>query len=121
MRQQAAKEKKKDGMTKTRIRKPRAHRQKTVYLTNEEYQQIRDKISGSGVSFSAFCRGLLSSQKLVDKRSIPVEQFRQLSALGNNLNQLTRMANQGQQIPRELLGLLSSLKAHLTAIQEGLQ
>lgn len=101
--------------------KKRHHRQKTVYLTDEEYRKIVEKLAGSGVGFSAFCRGLLSSEKLVDKRSIPVEQFRELSAIGNNLNQLTRVANQSRQIPAGFTSLVSDLKSHLEKIQEALQ
>lgn len=113
-------ENKKCRMTKTTTRKIREHRQHTVYLTDSEYQKIRDKITGSGVSFSAFCRGLLSSKNLVDKRSIPAEQFRQLSAIGNNLNQLARVANQTGQISGDFTCLLSQLKSHLQNIQEAL-
>ncbi len=108
-------------MTITRIRKPRTHRQKAVYLTDAEYQKIRDKITGSGVSFSGFCRGLLSSQKLIDKRSIPVDQYRELSAIGNNLNQIARIANQSRQVPENLTRLLTELKGHLFQIQEALK
>ncbi len=92
-----------------------------MYLTDAEYQKIRDKITGSGVSFSGFCRGLLSSQKLIDKRSIPVEQYRELSAIGNNLNQIARIANQSRQVPENLTRLLTELKGHLSQIQEALK
>lgn len=101
--------------------KKRHHRQKSIYLTDREYRSIQNHIAGSGVSFSAFCRGLLSGEKLIDKRSIPVEQYRQLSAIGNNLNQLARLANQSHQIPSGFMGLIQDLKGHLSAIQEALQ
>lgn len=102
-------------------KKHRNRRQKTVYLTDAEYENIVERLAGSGVAFSVFCRGLLSSQKLIDKRSIPVEQFRELSAIGNNLNQLTRIANQSRQIPAGFTSLLTQLKGHLQAIQEALE
>ncbi len=101
--------------------KARTHKHKSIYLTDAEYRKIKASLDGSGVSFSAFCRGLLSSEKLIDKRSIPIEQFRELSALGNNLNQLTRVANQSRQIPAGFTSLLTQLKGHLHAIQEALE
>lgn len=103
-------------MTKTRT-----YKHKSVYLADAEYAAIKAKLAGSGHSFSGFCRGLLSQGHLVNQRSIPVEQFRELSAIGNNLNQLTRVANQTRGIPAILLSLLNELRQQLHAIREALE
>lgn len=101
--------------------KHRNYHHKSIYLTPAEYKSVKDKITGSGISFSSFARSLLTTKKPVNKRSIPMEQFRELSAIGNNLNQLARVANQSGQIPEDFTCLFSGLKSHLQTIQEALK
>lgn len=66
-------------------------------LTEKEYKTIMEKIKLSGLSISEFMLAACFRQriKVVDGLKLS-ETRRKLSAIGNNLNQLTTLANMGR-------------------------
>ena len=56
----------------------------------------------SGLSISQFIRSLIAGSQLTPKPpGAMAEFFRQISAIGNNINQLTKIANTYQRIRQE--------------------
>ena len=79
-----------------------------VRLTQSELQQLKEKARLSGLSCSALIRMLIAGCKI---QARPTEEYvkliREISAIGHNLNQLTRLANAS--------GTLSQAQARLAA------
>ena len=67
----------------------------TVRLTNAEKQHLEKQAYATGMNMEQFIRNLISGSNL---RERPSEYWKevvsQLSAIGNNINQLTRLANE---------------------------
>jgi hypothetical protein len=67
---------------------------KRFRATSEEVKAIEQKAAQAGLSFSEYCRRAALDKPIVEL--IPPDLRRQIGAAGNNLNQLTRLANAGQ-------------------------
>ena len=69
-------------------------KQVTVRFTGEEYRQLKSKCDAAGMKMEPFLRVLVSGCTL---RERPPDSYKalasQVAAIGNNLNQLTRLAN----------------------------
>ena len=69
-------------------------KQVTVRFTEEEYRQLKNKCDTAGMKMEPFLRALVSGCAL---RERPPDSYKalaaQVAAIGNNLNQLTRLAN----------------------------
>ena len=69
-------------------------KQVTVRFTEEEYRQLKSKCDAAGMKMEPFLRVLVSGCTL---RERPPESYKalasQVAAIGNNLNQLTRLAH----------------------------
>ena len=69
-------------------------KQVTVRLTEKEYIQLKSKCETAGMKMEPFMRALVSGCTL---RERPPDSYKalaaQVAAIGNNLNQLTRLAN----------------------------
>ena len=69
-------------------------KQVTVRFTEEEYHQLKNKCDAAGMKMEPFLRALVSGCTL---RERPPDSYKALAAkvaaIGNNLNQLTRVAN----------------------------
>jgi hypothetical protein len=72
------------------------HRKKfNIYLLPQEAEDLKDKAHAMRMSFSEFVRYAATGQALPVANLIPPEQFRQLSTIGNNLNQIAKKLNSG--------------------------
>ena len=69
-------------------------KQVTVRFTEEEYHQLKNKCDAAGMKMEPFLRALVSGCTI---RKRPPDSYKalaaQVAAVGNNLNQLTRLAN----------------------------
>lgn len=69
-------------------------KQVTVRFTEKEYIQLKSKCDAAGMKMEPFLRALVSGCTL---RERPPDSYKalasQVAAIGNNLNQLTRLAN----------------------------
>ncbi|WP_324680159.1 plasmid mobilization protein [Hymenobacter sp. GOD-10R] len=67
---------------------------KRFRATSDEVKRINGKAAKAGLNFSEYCRKSALDKEVVEV--IPPDLRRQISAAGNNLNQLTRLANAGK-------------------------
>ena len=74
-------------------------KQVTVRFTEKEYIQLKSKCDAAGMKMEPFLRVLVSGCTL---RERPPDSYKalasQVAAIGNNLNQLTRLANSNGKI-----------------------
>ena len=63
----------------------------TVYLTEEELSALRRRAEGAGLRLAVYCRQALLGVRLSSR--VNKTALRQLSRIGNNLNQLAYHAN----------------------------
>ncbi len=75
-----------------------------VILNEKEYRHFMAQLQASGLSRSAFIRNLITG---TDIRPRPPDEYtallRELSAIGNNINQLARIANSDKRISTDML------------------
>lgn len=67
---------------------------KRFRATPDEVSRIEAKAELAGLNFSEYCRRAVLNKPVVER--VPVELRRQLGGAGNNLNQLTKLANAGK-------------------------
>jgi hypothetical protein len=92
---------------------PRRSRRLIVRLTDEDDARIRENAKKAGLRLSEYIRTVaLEGQIVVVQQSgFGLELARQLRAVGNNLNQLTRDYNTDGEYPPELGGVCVKLEA----------
>ena len=74
--------------------KPNKEVVKRFRVTTDEVRKIEEKAKLAGLNFSEYCRRATLDKPVVER--VPVELRRQLGGAGNNLNQLTKLANAGK-------------------------
>jgi len=88
-------------------RKPESERRTRcvkTYFTAGEFAQLREAAEASGLTHAAFVRASALGDKPKAKPTrVAAETIRQLTSLGNNLNQLTRLAHSGRSPASDLL------------------
>lgn len=85
------------------------------YLLPPEAEAIQDKAHAMRLSFSEFVRASALGNPLPRANLIPVAQFRELAAIGNNLNQIAKKLNSNKTVfPSQL----SALTKAQTLLQE---
>lgn len=82
----------------------------TIRLTNAERVHLQTQADRAGLGVEPFVRDLIMG---VEIRPRPPDELpeliRQLSAIGNNINQITRIANSSKYVRREDLQRLDEL------------
>ncbi|MEB9863099.1 MobC family plasmid mobilization relaxosome protein, partial [Bacillus cereus] len=82
------------------------NRQIKFRVSDLEFQKLEQMAKGSGMSVPTFCKkkaqGARMAPPKIDREGA-FEIARQLRAIGNNVNQLSRRANEGKAIPAEEL------------------
>ena len=78
--------------------------QRRVYISPAEWEQVARRMFRAGeTNFSRFTRRLLLTGKVVQHPNVDVAELaRQLSAIGNNLNQIAKKANTGNQLTQSM-------------------
>lgn len=120
------------------MKKPESEKKRHLvkcYLDDKEYLVLRALSIHMGVSNSEVLRMSLSPQfkedieKRVEKetrknspgaenKELIKNALYQLSKVGNNLNQLTRLANQGTVLEKEITGCLSGVSSAVHELKE---
>ena len=85
-------------------------KQVTVRFTEEEYHQLKNKCDAAGMKMEPFLRALVSGCTI---RERPPDSYKalaaQVAAIGNNLNQLTHIANATGRVSASQLDRAQSL------------
>ena len=80
------------------------NRHVSVWMTDEEYRHLKELSAMCGLGVDPMIRQLVAGTELRPK---PPEEYaallRELSAIGNNINQLARYANTGKRATEEEL------------------
>lgn len=75
-----------------------------VRLNEPEYRHLKKQLAASGVGQEPFIRSLIMG---IDIRPRPPDEYgallRELSAIGNNINQIARIANSDKRISPQAL------------------
>ena len=101
------------------------NRQINFRVSEDEYQRLEQMATDVGLSVPTFCKKKAHGAKVrapkIDREGA-MEIARQLRAMGNNLNQLTKRANEGVAIPSgELQGMQKELQVIWQQFSEALQ
>ena len=81
-------------------------------LTEEEYDELKSQSERTGLTMSSIIRSAWKNLKVIELPSPDLrETLIQLRRAGNNLNQLTRAANEGNIFVPEIKTTLSDLTA----------
>ena len=97
-------------------------RNKTIAIrcTEEEYQRVHRRANEHGLKLSDFVLRTALGKKIIIAEGLQ-DVVRQQRAIGNNLNQLTRLANQGEVKIIDLSRLVDEYKAVTEMIAEVLR
>lgn len=89
-------------------------RNKLVRLNAEEYAHLNKQAKESGLSGEALIRSLIMG---IDIKPLPADQLneirRQLSSIGNNINQIARVANGTGHIDKEDIDAIKTMQAQI--------
>ena len=82
----------------------------TIRLTNAEREHLQTQADRAGLGVEPFVRSLIMGAEIRPRPpdELP-ELIRQLAAIGNNINQLTRIANRSKYVRREDIQRLDEL------------
>lgn len=82
----------------------------TLYYTKAEFKMIEKFADRHGISKAEFARLKSLDHKLRPRLTIQeADYYRQLTGMANNLNQLTRVANQGEVFTMKILETLEAI------------
>ena len=97
-------------------------RNKTIAIrcTEEEYRRVHRRAREHGMKLSDFVLRTALGKKIIIAEGLQ-DVVRQQRAIGNNLNQLTRLANQGEVNIIDLRKLVDEYKAVTEMISEVLR
>ena len=66
----------------------------TLRLNDEDLKHLKDQVVASGLTTQTFLRLLIAGQKIKPRRpEVFIDLLHELSAIGNNINQLAAKAN----------------------------
>lgn len=89
-------------------------RNKLIRLNAEEYAHLNKQAKESGLSGEALIRSLIMG---IDIKPIPADQLgeirRQLSSIGNNINQIARVANGTGRIDKEDIDAIKTMQMQI--------
>lgn len=94
-------------------------------LTPVEKERLLKLAKQQGISASAYIRWCISNQEIrvitKEEMSVRKELIREMSAIGNNINQIARNTNSGfysESEKRKLFGMLQTITEKLNQIME---
>lgn len=80
------------------------NRQIKFRVSDSEFEKLEQMAKASGMSVPTFCKkkaqGARMASPKIDREGA-FEMARQLRAIGNNINQLSKRANEGASVPKE--------------------
>ena len=97
-------------------------REKAVlfWMTPKEYEHLKKQASVSGMTISGLLRAAIRGQEIHPVLpEIKAEMLRQMSAIGNNINQIAKVANSSKFIRSEDMEAIQKMQDELwQAIKE---
>lgn len=83
-------------------------------LTEKEYAHLRDLSEKSGLTASALIRKLIMGQEIHQRPPAEMpELLRQMSAIGNNINQIAKVANSSKFVRQEDIKEIQKMQSDL--------
>jgi len=83
-----------------------------VHLNEAEREHLKEQVQISGFTTEQFLRRLIAGKEIKPRPPENMtELLRQLSAIGNNINQLTRVANTCKSVRQETLEQVLEMQA----------
>ncbi len=104
-------------------RPPESHltRPVSTRFSPEQYEEIRERASACGLPVAAYARrAVLGAAPVLRRGSNVRPAIVALNRVGNNLNQLTRLANQGMPFPAEVAAAVSGVLAEVRRMRDTL-
>ena len=97
-------------------------REKAVlfWMTPKEYEHLKKQASVSGMTISGLLRAAIRGQEIHPVLpEIKAEMLRQMSAMGNNINQIAKVANSAHFVRSEDIAAIQKMQDELwKAIKE---
>ncbi len=97
-------------------------REKAVlfWMTPKEYEHLKKQASVSGMTISGLLRAAIRGQEIHPVLpEIKAEMLRQMSAMGNNINQIAKVANSAHFVRKEDMEAIQKMQDELwQAIKE---
>jgi hypothetical protein len=94
----------------------------SVRLTTFERSGMEAKAARTGLSLSEYCRRAILGHRVTtstEPQQVNTEALVELNRVGVNLNQIARVANRGEQLPRSFPEILSSVLAAVERLSAG--
>lgn len=94
----------------------------SVRLTTFERAGVEAKAAQSGLSLSDFCRRAILGHRVTastEPQQVNTEALVELNRVGVNLNQVARVANRGEPLPRSFPETLSAVLAAVERLAAG--
>jgi len=90
-------------------------------LTVAEYEDLRERAKAAGLAVAAFLRQLLRGLPPAPRRPLTRSAIVALNRVGNNLNQLTKLAHGGVLLPADLFAAVRAVHHEVRALREALE
>ena len=85
-----------------------------VHVSDEEYNAIKEQAAATGLSVSTYIRSLAKGKVLkVRPPETYINILRQLSAIGNNINQIAKVANSCARVRQEDIDYIIERQSYL--------
>jgi hypothetical protein len=96
--------------------------QVNVRMTTDEYLKVASNAETLGISIADYIRKTCTGKSLPTKKINPLDRelFVQLSRIGNNINQLTKIYNLGIRDPFNIKEQLIAIKELLTFLKSNI-
>lgn len=94
----------------------------SVRLTTFERAGVEAKAARSGLSLSDYCRRAILGHRITastEPQQVNAEALVELNRVGVNLNQIARVANRGERLPRSFPETLSAVLAAVERLAVG--
>lgn len=92
-----------------------------IHLTEEEHRHLKKQVAYTGLSTESFIRSLIMGLTLYPR---PPDEYaeirRQLAAIGNNINQITRAVNARGFATKEDIAAITAAQEKIWSITERL-
>ena len=84
------------------------------WLNEKEYEHLKKQAGTSGLTVSALIRKLIMGQEIHQRPPAEIpELLRQMSAIGNNINQIAKVANSSKFVRQEDIKEIQKMQSDL--------
>lgn len=87
------------------------------WLNEKEYEHLKKQAGTSGLTVSALIRKLIMGQEIRQRPPAEMpELLRQMSAIGNNINQIAKVANSSKFVRQEDIKEIQKMQSDLYCV-----